>query len=560
MRTAARVVSVVVGAVIACAAGGCGKSSPDHGFPVDDAGAEAALDATFGDIDSGLPSGDTKDPADCNEARTTKSYVGCEYYPTVTGNNVWSTFDYVVAVANVGQTPADVTVTGPNAVNKAVTVAPGALQKIYLPWVPSLKGPDFDACGSAKPMTASVVAKGGAYHLVSTSPVIVYQFNALEYQGTGGESASGGPKDWSSCPGNASCNGGGPIGCFSFSNDASMLLPVAALTGSYRVSGMRGWTSVDGATKQPVDLLGPYFTVTATQDATHVTVRLSDAASVLAGGGVQAAGGGETLTFTLDAGDVAEIVGAKGHAVDFSGSLVRADKPVQVLTGIPCINIPEYAGSCDHIEESVFPAETLGQHYIVTVPTSPKGEPVGHLVRLYGNSDHTHLAYKGPKPVACPATLDAGQVADCGVAAFDFEVTGDHEFAVASFMVGSQAIDPRADPPEGDPSQSVFAAVEQFRTKYLFLAPDDYTKSYVDIAGTADAAPVVDGDPVGAPFRPIPGGSFGVWRVLLGAGEGGAHTLTSAKPVGIQVLGYGNATSYQYPGGANLRPIAPPPK
>jgi hypothetical protein len=29
---------------------------------------------------------------------------------------------------------------------------------------------------------------------------------------------------------------------------------------------------------------------------------------------------------------------------------------------------------------------------------------------------------------------------------------------------------------------------------------------------------------------------------------GGGHRLASSRPVGIQVLGYGNATSYQYPG------------
>jgi hypothetical protein len=31
------------------------------------------------------------------------------------------------------------------------------------------------------------------------------------------------------------------------------------------------------------------------------------------------------------------------------------------------------------------------------------------------------------------------------------------------------------------------------------------------------------------------------------------------EPVGLQVLGYGKYTSYQYPGGLNLGKIAPPP-
>jgi hypothetical protein len=35
--------------------------------------------------------------------------------------------------------------------------------------------------------------------------------------------------------------------------------------------------------------------------------------------------------------------------------------------------------------------------------------------------------------------------------------------------------------------------------------------------------------------------------------------LTASTGVGIQIIGYGQYTSYQYPGGLNLSVIAPPP-
>ena len=42
-------------------------------------------------------------------------------------------------------------------------------------------------------------------------------------------------KNWSSCPGNDTCaTNGGPVGCFSYSNDASLLLPSTAMTASTR--------------------------------------------------------------------------------------------------------------------------------------------------------------------------------------------------------------------------------------------------------------------------------------------------------------------------------------
>ena len=97
-----------------------------------------------------------------------------------------------------------------------------------------------------------------------------------------------------------------------------------------------------------------------------------------AGGGVPSTNGGGSVTFSVDAGDVVQIIGSADS--DFSGSLVKATKPVQVITGISCTQSPIGNVACDHLEESVFPAETLGKRYFVSVPTSPKGNVVGHVV------------------------------------------------------------------------------------------------------------------------------------------------------------------------------------
>jgi hypothetical protein len=117
--------------------------------------------------------------------------------------------------------------------------------------------------------------------------------------------------------------------------------------------------------------------------------------------------------------------------------------------------------------------------------------------------------------------------------------------------------DPSEEDGRGDPSQTSFASTEQFRTSYVFLAPDDYDVSYAVVVGPADADPVLDGSAIGG-FEELAAG-LGVYRVSLEAKNGGAHTLTSKKPVGLQVMGYGKYTSYAYPGGLDLRLIAPPP-
>ncbi len=517
-------------------------------------------------VDAGPTSKETRDPATCDEAKTTKSYVGCDYWPTVVSNGVWSTFDFAVVVANAGASTADVSVVGPSSTTKTVSIPPGELRKIRLPWVPALKGPDFDSCGRPASLPGSSIVRKGAYHLTSTTPVIVYQFNALEYQGAGGVEDDGGPKDWSTCPGTAvACDAGSTptfAGCFSFSNDASLLLPSTAMTGNYRVAGQHGWTG-PGPFNTEVDLLGGTVAITATADATHVLVHLATNGNVQGGdGGVSATAGGGLLDVMLDAGDVVQLLGNAGRRFDLSGSLVQADKPVQVVAGVPCIDEPEGKSACDHVEEAVPPAETLGRHYVVPVPTSPLGKPVGQVVRFYGNADGTTLTYDPVRPARCPPTLAAGEVVECDVVTGGFEVTGDHEFSVGTFLLGGSVVDPSADAAyrsKGDPSESIAAAVEQYRTRYLFLAPSDYDVSYVDVVGTAGAVLTLDGQKASAPFEAIGGGGRGVYRLALGPGNGGAHTLVASEPVGAQVVGYGAYTSYQVPAGLNLDLIAPPP-
>jgi hypothetical protein len=524
----------------ACASSSSGFAEPKNDTP------SLAPPGSLGD--GGREDGSTdkildRDPTTCAEAIEYRSYVGCDYWPTVTANPVKAVFDYAVIVSNVGAAPAQVTVTGPGGVNKVVTVAPKTLEKIYLPWVDALKGPSNTAL-EVPAMTASVMARKSAYHLVSSVPVIVYQFNALEY------TAKGGPpgKDWSSC-------GASRQDCFSYSNDASLLLPSTAWTGNYRITGVKGYSydaPIVGGPK-----LGGYIVITAASDGTQVDVRLPSKGQVLAGAEIPAGAGASVMKLSLNAGDVAELITPKGADFDLSGGLVAANKPVQVISGIQSGGIPSNQLYLDHLEEAVQPAETLGKQYIVSAPERPKGGLGAHLVRLYGNREGTTLMYPAGKPSGCPDSLGAGDVKECGPVEKDFVVEGTYEFGISTFMVGATFYDVSGDDKRGDPSQTVFASTEQFRKEYVFLAPTDYTQNFAAIAGPLNAAPVLDGKTLGSASVTL--GVLGVWRVALSNTGDGAHRLTSTLPVGLQVFGYGDHTSYQYPGGLNALRIAPVP-
>jgi len=522
--------------------GGSGGSSQGGAGSTGDAGNQTSTGAFMSVASSGTGTpGPHGDPKTCADAAMYKTYLGCDFYPTVTANAVWSLFDFAAVVANGGDQPADVTVSRNGAPVQTVTVPPNSLQKIYLDWVPELKGPDSNACGVPVPLTSTVRSPHGAYHLVSSVPVTVYQFNALEYAPQGGKPG----KDWSQCPAQQ-CG----LQCFSYTNDASLLLPTTALTNNYRVLGYPGWAQAQ---------LGAFLSITGTADGTNVTVTLSATGAIQAGGTVQQTGPGQATSFMINQGEVVELIGTPDS--DFSGSLVQSTQPIEVIHGLSCTDIPSGVAACDHIEESILPAETLGKHYVVTVPTGPHGTPVGHVVRIVGNVNGTTLSYPSGKPTNAPSTINAGQVVDMGIVSEDFEVSGDHEFEVGSFQLGGSMVDPSGGQMSlGDPDQSTMIAVEQYRVKYVFLAPSDYPVNYADVVVQNGATLTLDGTPVSVPPTAVGLSSYRVVRIPLQTGANdGAHVIEGSQPFGIQVLGYGAYTSYQYPGGLNLDIISPPP-
>ncbi len=549
----------VVLVLLGCSAGGSSSQGQGGSSSGASGGTGGSAGFTFGG--SGGTGGDVPDddPTTCAEAAARRTYIGCDFWPTVTANAVWPVFNFAAVAANTGSETANVTVTLGDTHITAAAIPPGELRTLYLPWIPTLKGPESDQCMGAGASTTTSRMNKGAYHLVSDRPIAVYQFNPLEYASIGGPPGH----DWTQCHTSpASCPF--PTPCnqtyYTYTNDASLLLPSTAMTGNYRMAGRHGYHHA--FTQYP-----EFMTVTATQDGTRVTVYVSPTGTIEAGGGVPHVPGGGTTELEMNAGDVVQLLTYTSltGSGELSGSLLQANKPIQVISGTACSLVPDDKVACDHTEESLLPAETFGQHYLVVPPTGPKGDVPGHVVRIYGNFDNTQLSYPSGAPSGAPTSLNAGQWVDLGVVKQAFEVQGSQAFAVASFQLGGSLVDPNPVDPEepnpegkGDPSLSFMTAVEQYRTHFVFLAPPNYDVSYADVSGPLGVTLMLDGAAVTTPATPV-GSELGVTRIRLGPGNQGAHVLTASEPVGLQVLGYGRYTSYQYPGGLNLKRIAPPP-
>ena len=485
--------------------------------------------------------GECIDP--CVDAVAIRSYIGCEYWPTVTMNSYLplakAAFNFAVVVANAAATDTVVTVEG-GALGAPLTetVAPQQVRTITLPWVPALRQQYVKGAQNE----GSVLAPGGAYHLVSSQPVTVYQFNALEYH-----------------LGNQ----------YSSTNDASLLLPTHALAddegkSTYLVMAFGSQLTTFTLTGE-TNFAPGFFAAVATQDATRVDVTFT--AHTIAGGGVPGVyAPGDTATFMLDAGAVLQIASANDPSAtcsppdaaffsycafspgyDLTGTAIVSDKPIAVFGGHDTAQVPYDRMAGDHLEEQLFPVNAWGKHYVATRAIAT-AHP--NLWRVLSGHDGNTITFD--PPVHDPVALGKGEWVEFSTLD-DFEATGTAAFLLAGFMVGQGSALSSA---PGDPSMTLAVPVEQYRTDYRFLAPDTYEQNYVNVVAKSGATVLLDGNPVSG-WAPV--GSSGY--VAVGqALAGGTHRITTDGPdgFGIQVYGVGNYTSYMYPGGLDIKVIDAP--
>jgi hypothetical protein len=513
-------------------------------------------DGTLAEFECDSMQGLTCQPGGCRGAcalnEVQDSYIGCDYYPTVTLNPVWQGFSFAIAVSNTAREPTRVTVTQGERTIKQVTVAGDALETIELPWVSMLKGGDV-TCTDPPPPGATRIAKDGAYRVRTDRPVTVYQFSPLEYRlgKTRAEIPTGcpviDPMQRQCVPHNQLPD---DAKCLSYSNDASLLLPANALTNSYTALS---WPS---QSEQGKSTGSSFVAVTATEDGTVLEVR--SAQEIEPGAGLPKSGNGKV---TLDRGDVLELVA--GTDKDLSGTRLRSDKPVQVIAGQSCAYVPDSAtGTCDHLEEAMLPEDTLGANYVITMPvllTFPQDlTPTPYVVRLSAILDKTTIKFD--PEVHAPITLGAGEVRDLVLEGTEIKnvlAKANRPFQVATFMVGQEALPGGSI--LGDPSMSLAIPVEQFRTSYLFTAPTTYDLNFATVIAKQGTTVRIDGVLlVASDFTAVGDSDYRVAQVLLDDAKA-VHTLSASDEVGLTVYGYGWYTSYMYPGGADLDRITVPP-
>lgn len=310
-----------------------------------------------------------------------------------------------------------------------------------------------------------------------------------------------------------------------FSTDAGMALPVDALGTSYIVTTYIG-------------LIRAQFLVVAPFDGTTVTV--TPTTSVRLPGATVAPGVPHEVTLNRGEGFRGEATFAR---TDLTGTLIEADRPIAVINGNVCTNVPINVTFCDHIFEMAHPVRSWGLSALVT---NLPNRPAGSIYRVVASEDGTEVFLDG----VLQTTLDRGEFLETGVLTGSHVFSADKPIFVTQFMTGDSF--PGA--LQGDPAMANMIPPEQYLEEYTFstVGGGQFSQHFLTLTvpDSSLASTLLDGVPVdpGA-FAPVAGTGFS--SAVLPLAEG-SHTTSSPEPHGITVEGLNNFDSYIYPGGARL--------
>jgi hypothetical protein len=488
----------------------------------------------------------------CSPAKLGATNVGCEFWPTVTANGVFSGsggFTFGVLVGDASGSGANVTISGGDGAPTTVLLGAGEVRLVQLPFVSKLKGADWQTPYVPVAPTESVNKVHGAYLIKSDAPIVAYQFNA----GTPTQAAS------PSCPRLAGA--WTETECYAYSTDASLLLPTHVLSNEYVVASYHAWR---GPSATRTAGMGDFLAITAATDDVLLEIGLPESARVLpwpepyvfapsdAGTFVGDAGHG----FAMSSSQVVELLTpGDAETESFAGAVVKTTRPgtrIQVLAGSSCAEIP--GGLCSHVEDVVMPKSALGKQYVLLAPGDP-ANPIPFTVRVLAVVGETALTFD-PASGHNPVTLSAGGVMELSNVVDPVVITASQPVAVTQYMNGHG--DPAGQNPDkdriGGPNALTVVPVSRYRTSYTFAASTAHKLSFVHVVAPTGAGLTLDGKPI-APGEMFPAGGSGMSYCVKSLAKDGntkVHTVTSAKPIGIFVDGFDAFSSYLYAGGLSL--------
>ncbi|XP_070197064.1 uncharacterized protein [Littorina saxatilis] len=205
--------------------------------------------------------------------------------------------------------------------------------------------------------------------------------------------------------------------------------------------------------------MGAQLAVAAAENDTEVTVTVRVMKTTTCGNVTLRTNAQTQLTFLLHAQEVVRVV-CDG---DVTGSYVTSTKPVAVVSGNVCSQVPLHRPYCDHLVEMMVPVSALGTRYLLH---TFQGRDNGAIYRIVPSEEETQINY-GPG-------LMPYYVGDLPFHQFQLDqgqsghVSTDKPVLVVGYALGGQ-MDTNS-PYKGDPLMTLLPSPD--------LAPSDYVLDF----------------------------------------------------------------------------------
>jgi hypothetical protein len=150
----------------------------------------------------------------------------------------------------------------------------------------------------------------------------------------------------------------------------------------------------------------------------------------------------------------------------------------------------------------------------------------------------------GPYSNCTGVLLGAGKLCDLYIHE-DVEIQASAPVLVAHYLVSGGGLGPQS----GDPSLAFVPPVEQFRTGYSIVVPQQYADNDVQLVTPSGGTIMLDTADVTLAMTPFATGTYRAARIQVAPGP---HEITCPMGCSVEVAGWNTAVSYLYSGGLGL--------
>ena len=228
---------------------------------------------------------------------------------------------------------------------------------------------------------------------------------------------------------------------------------------------------------------------------------------------------------------------------DITGTSIISDKPLTVISGHECGNVPDNVAACEHITEQIPPTVTWGKQFLLT----PYANRSRQYYRIIASESESTLTYRCSSD--SPVTLYLSNPGDFTTFFSNTSycsLVSDKPVLVIQLGPGHVFGD------IGDPVMSIVPSINQYSESVTFTSPTMSTH-VLNIASTSKDTVLMDGQPLSLTWNNI----YDSDNNIMGYGaqiqitKFTSHTITTKSNTKFSILVYSfdYATGYSYSAG-----------